>query len=190
VDAVGVLLSSAGLVALVYGIIKGGETSHWTSPQVLGAIFGGLAVLALFVLVERRTSHPSLDITLFRRPAFSASTVALGLTFFAMMGVTFFLTFYWQVVRGFAPLRAGLLVVPVSRGIAAIAPRSSRLVERFGARAVVAAGMLLPAGVFSLYTRVGLHTPVWIIEVLLLVWGIGGGLVMAPATTVAMSVVP
>jgi DHA2 family multidrug resistance protein-like MFS transporter len=189
-DPLGVLLSITGLVALVYGIIKGGETSHWTSTQVLLPIVGGALVLVAFVLLEMRTSHPALDVTLFRLPAFSASTVALGLTFFAMMGTTFFLTFYWQIVRGFEPLKAGLLVVPVSLGIAAMAPRSSKLVERFGARAVIATGMVISAAVFALYTRIELHTPVWQIEVLLLAWGLGGGMVMAPATTVTMSVVP
>ena len=188
-DPLGVLLSIAGLVALVYGIIKGGETSAWTSPQVLGSILGGLAVLGLFVLVEGRTTHPALDVTLFAKPAFSASTVSLALTFFAMMGTTFFFTFYWQIVRGFAPLRAGLLVVPVSLGIMAMAPRSARLVARFGARAVIAGGMLLTGTVFLLYTRIEQATPVWGIELLLLAWGMGGGLVMAPSTTVAMSVV-
>jgi MFS transporter, DHA2 family, multidrug resistance protein len=190
IDPLGVLLSIAGLVGLVYGIIKGGETAQWTSPQVLLPMVGGALVLALFVLIERRTSHPALDLTLFRRPEFSASSVALALTFFAMMGTTFFMTFYWQLVRGYAPLRAGLLVVPVSLGIAAMAPRSARLVERFGARAVIATGMVLTAGVFSLYTQIERDTPVWAIEVLLLVWGMGGGMVMAPATTVTMSAVP
>jgi DHA2 family multidrug resistance protein-like MFS transporter len=190
VDPLGVLLSIAGLVSLVYGIIKGGETAQWTSAQVLVPMLGGAAILVLFVLIERRTSHPSLDLTLFRKREFSASTVALALTFFAMMGTTFFLTFYWQIVRGYAPLRAGLLVVPVSLGIAAMAPRSSKLVERFGARAVITTGMVGTAVVFSLYTRFELHTPVWTIELLLLAWGLAAGMVMAPATTVTMSAVP
>jgi EmrB/QacA subfamily drug resistance transporter len=190
VDPLGVVLSIAGLVALVYGIIKGGEHGHWMTAEVLGSIIGGIAILVLFVWLEWRSRHPSLDVTLFRKPAFSASTVALALTFFAMMGTTFFLTFYWQVVRGFAPLKAGLLVVPVSLGIAAMAPRSAKLVERFGARNVIATGMVITAGVFLAYTQIEQHTPVWAIELLLLVWGLGGGMVMAPATTVTMSAVP
>ena len=189
-DPLGVVLSIAGLVLLVYGIIKGGEHGEWMTVQVLGTILGGIAILALFVWSQWRSSHPALDVTLFRKPAFSASTVALALTFFAMMGTTFFLTYYWQVVRGFAPLKAGLLVVPVSIGMAIMAPRSSKLVERFGARAVVATGMVVTAGVFLTYTQIEQHTPVWAVELLLLVWGFGGGMVMAPATTVTMSAVP
>jgi MFS transporter, DHA2 family, multidrug resistance protein len=190
VDPFGVVLSIAGLVLLVYGIIKGGEHGNWGSAQVLGAIFGGVAILVLFVWLEWRSRHPSLDVTLFRKPAFSASTAALALTFFAMMGTTFFLTFYWQVVRGYAPLRAGLLVVPVSIGIAFMAPRSAKLVERFGARNVIAAGMVITAAVFVTYTQIEQDTSVWAIELLLLAWGLGGGMVMAPATTVTMSAVP
>ena len=68
VDPLGVLLSIAGLVLLVYGIIKGGQDNEWSSPLVLGTMLGGLALLAVFAVVERRSPHPALDITLFRNP--------------------------------------------------------------------------------------------------------------------------
>ena len=69
IDPVGVLLSIAGLVLLVYGIIKGGQTTEWVSPEVWGTIAAGLVLLAAFVLYERRSDHPALDISLFRQPA-------------------------------------------------------------------------------------------------------------------------
>ena len=189
-DPVGVLLSIAGLVLLVYGIIKGGQSTDWFSPQVWGTIFGGVALLGLFVLLERRSTHPSLDISLFRKPQFAASTGAVGLTFFALMGSTFFLSFYLQSVRGYGALQAGLCLLGVAGGQVLAAPRSTKLAERFGARVVVGGGLLTVAACFAVYTVVDRGTPLWALEVLMFFQGFGMGNIMAPATNAVMGAVP
>src|SRR5579862_7892643 len=84
IDYVGVLLSIAGLVLLVYGIVQGGDTGSWVRPDVLGPVAGGLAILALFAWYEARIQHPSLDVRLFRDRRLSASIGSLGLVFFGM----------------------------------------------------------------------------------------------------------
>ncbi|WP_073262398.1 MFS transporter [Cryptosporangium aurantiacum] len=190
IDPFGVLLSIAGLSLLVYGIIHGGETTEWGSPAVLAPILGGIALVGLFVYVEARSSHPSLDVTLFKNAAFSAGAVSLGLVFFAMQGATFFLAYFWQAVRGYSPLEAGLLVVPVAVGIALAAPRSAKMAKRFGTRAVVAFGMTLVGLALGTYTFVGRDTPVWVIEIIVFALGFGMGNTMAPATEAVMSAVP
>ncbi|WP_344648027.1 MFS transporter [Cryptosporangium japonicum] len=190
IDPFGVLLSIAGLSLLVYGIIHGGETTEWGSPAVLGPILGGIALVALFVFVEVRSSHPSLDVTLFRNPAFSAGAVSIGLVFFAMQGATFFLAYFWQAVRNYSPLEAGLLVVPVAVGIALAAPRSAKMAQRFGTRVVVAFGMTLVGTALGAYTFVGRDTPIWVIEIIVFALGFGMGNAMAPATEAVMSAVP
>src|SRR5947207_8139394 len=111
VDFVGVGLSIAGLVALVYGVIDGGDHG-FGQPAPWGSIVAGLAMLAAFVAYERRIPFPSLDVRLFANPRFSASVAAVGLMFFAAMGAFFFLAFYLQLVRGYTPLSAGLLMTP------------------------------------------------------------------------------
>ena len=73
IDYVGVLLSIAGLVLLVYGIVQGGDIGSWVHPGVLGPIIGGLVILAVFGWWETRVAHPSLDVRLFRDPRLSAS---------------------------------------------------------------------------------------------------------------------
>ena len=99
----GVLLSIAGLVLLIYGIIKGGDSGAWLHrPSVLGPIAGGLAVLAVFVWYESRIAHPSLDVRLFRDPRLSSAVGAIALVFFALCGVFFFTGFYTQNVRGYS----------------------------------------------------------------------------------------
>jgi hypothetical protein len=97
VDYPGVLLSMARLVLLVYGVIRGGDIGSWLNKDVLGPIVAGLAVLAVFCWHESRTEYPSLDVRLFRDPRLSSAAVAIGLNFFAMTGVYFFMSFYLPV---------------------------------------------------------------------------------------------
>jgi EmrB/QacA subfamily drug resistance transporter len=189
VDPVGIALSVAGLFALVYGIIRGGDDS-FTDPLSYGGIAVGLVILVVFVAVERRTDNPSLDISLFRFPAFSASCAALTLAFFALFGVTFFLTFYLQFARDYSPFQAGLRLLPVALALAFFAPRSDALVQRIGAKATCAGGLLVVAVAFAMYQLIGLHTSIWLLEGLLFLQGAGMANIVAPATNALLSVVP
>ena len=190
IDVPGVLLSILALAGLVYGIIRGGSGRGWTTPGVLVPLIGGVLLLVLFVWLQRRSSHPALDVSLFRNPAFSAAAAALGLNFFALQGATFYLVYYLQGARGYSPLQSGAALIPVALGMAFMAPRSARLAERFGAKTVVASGFLLIALSFLGIQLLGLTTPVWLLLVVLSVQGLGMGAVMAPATESIMSVVP
>ncbi|MDT3397358.1 MFS transporter [Streptomyces sp. B1866] len=189
-DPLGVVLSVIGLVLLVYGIIKGGQLADFTDPQVLGTIGGGLAVLVLFVVHEKRGDHPAIDMAYFRRPAFSAAVVAVGLVFFALMGVTFFNVFYTQSVRGYSALQAGLLVLPLAAAQLFFAPRARLAVDRFGARAVCTAGMLLIAAAMSGFLLMDADTPIWVLEVMLFLQGVGMAHIMPPATVSIMQALP
>jgi EmrB/QacA subfamily drug resistance transporter len=189
-DPVGVVLSIAGLVALVYGIIEGGATGTWTAPQVLWPLVAGVVLLAVFVLHERRTTYPAFDVALFRNPAFSAAAVAISLAFFALMGATFFLTYYLQAHQGYSPLQAGLRLLPVAVALVVLAPRSTALAHRYGAKPVVTGGLLLVALSFAGYLLVGDDTSIWLVEGLLLIQGAGMANVMAPATESIMSALP
>jgi Na+/melibiose symporter-like transporter len=153
-------------------------------------LVGGLVFLALFVWLQKRSSHPALDVTLFRNPAFSAAAVALGLNFFALMGATFYLVYYLQGARGYGPLASGAALVPVAIGMALMATRSSGLASRFGVKAVVTGGFLLITTSFLGIQLLDLGSPVWLLIVVLSVQGLGMGAVMAPATESIMSVVP
>ncbi len=157
VDLVGVALTIVGLIAFVYGIIYGGDHS-FGDVRAWGMIALGVVVLAAFVRYEGRSDHPSLDVKLFRNPRFSASVGAVGLVFFAALGTLFFLTFYLQLVRGYSPLEAGLLVTPFAVAQIVFAPLSSEMVKRFGPKAVSAVGLALVAvgllGIATLGTNV------------------------------------
>ncbi|WP_367430882.1 MFS transporter [Streptomyces celluloflavus] len=189
-DPFGVLLSVVGLVLLVYGIIKGGQLADFTDPQVLGTVLGGLAVLSGFVLHQKRSDHPSIDIGYFRKPAFSAAVAAIALVFFALMGVTFFTVFYIQSVRGYTPLQAGLLILPLAAAQMIFAPRARLVVARFGSRAVCTVGMLLVAVTMSGMLLLDTDTPIWVLEVLFFVQGTGMAHIMPPVTVSIMQSLP
>ena len=175
IDYLGVALSIVGLVLVVYGIIQGGEKGSWVHWDVLGVTVAGLAVLGLFGWYETRLSHPSLDVKLFRDPRLSSAVGALGLVFFGMMGALFFLSFYLQSVRGYSPLSAGLLTLPFAAGQMLMAPRSARLVRRYGTKAVAATGLITVALALAGYLLLGVSTPIWVLGCHLLRAGRGHG---------------
>ncbi|WP_405819644.1 MFS transporter [Streptomyces sp. NBC_00838] len=190
VDPIGVLLSIVGLVLLVYGIIRAGELADFTDATVLASIIGGLAVLAAFVVHEKRSDHPSMDMSYFKKPAFSAAVAAIALVFFALMGVTFFSAFYLQSVRGYSALDSGLLIVPLAVAQMVFAPRARLVVDRFGARAVCTGGMLLVAAGLAAFALFDATTPVWVLCLVFFVQGTGMAHIMPPVTVTVMQALP
>ncbi|MEU6367231.1 MFS transporter [Streptomyces sp. NPDC046931] len=190
VDPVGVVLSVVGLVLLVYGIIKGGQLADFTDTKVLATIAAGLAVLALFVVFEKRSDHPSIDVTYFKNKVFSAAIAAIALVFFALMGVTFFSVFYTQSVRGYSPLQTGLLMLPLAAAQMIFAPRARLLVDRFGNRATTTAGMIVIAAMLAAFAALKADTPIWILEVVFFLMGTGMAHIMTPTSVVIMQALP
>ncbi|MDH6575005.1 MFS transporter [Kitasatospora sp. MAP5-34] len=189
-DPVGVLLSIIGLVALIYGIIKGGELADFTAVAAWGPVLGGVVALVLFVLHERRTEHPALDVTWFRKKQFSGSVAVVGLVFFALMGVSFFGVFYTQSVRGYSALQAGVLMLPLAAAQLVFAPRARLVVDRFGVRATCAGGMALISVAFLGYLLLGVHTSIWLLVGIGFLMGAGMAHVMPPVTVAIMGSLP
>ncbi|WP_404188220.1 MFS transporter [Streptomyces tauricus] len=190
IDPVGVVLSVIGLVLLVYGIIKGGQLADFTDVKVLATIGAGLAVLVGFVVHEKRSDHPSIDIDYFKNKVFSAAISAIALVFFALMGVTFFSVFYTQSVRGYSPLQTGLLMLPLAVAQLVFAPRARLVVDRFGNRATTTAGMLTIAAMLAAFAALDADTPIWILEVIFFLMGTGMAHIMTPTSVVIMQALP
>jgi EmrB/QacA subfamily drug resistance transporter len=189
-DPVGVLLSVVGLVLLVYGIIKGGELADFTDPMVLLTIAAGLLVLVAFVVFERRSDHPSLDVTYFKNKTFSAAMTAIALVFFALMGVTFFGVFYTQSVRGYSPLQSGMLMLPLAVAQMIFAPRARLVVDRFGNRATTTAGLILIAVTLAVFATFEADTPIWLLELDFFLMGTAMAHIMTPTSVVIMQALP
>jgi Na+/melibiose symporter-like transporter len=112
------------------------------------------------------------------------------LAFFSLSGAFFFTSFYTQNVRGYSPLHAGLLTIPLAAGQLLLAPRTAALSRRFGAKLVVTTGLLVVALALIGYHLLGVTTSVWLLEAVFLIQGAGMGMVMPVATEGVMSVVP
>ncbi|WP_072802492.1 MFS transporter [Rhodococcoides yunnanense] len=190
IDPFGVILSIVALVVLVFGIIEGGNTNDWLQWRSLGAIVLGVVLLTLFVVLERRSSHPTIDVTLFKNRQFSAGTISIALVFFSLMGATFYLAYYLQAIRGYTPLAAGVALIAVAAGVMISASQATRLADRFGARYVAGFGLTLFAFAMLSYGLVGETTPQWVVEVQMFFLGSGMGLTMTPATNAIMGAVP
>ena len=189
-DPVGVVLEVVGLVLVIYSIIKAGDAGSVRPVQVWATFVVGAATLAFFVWFEQRSDHPTLDIALFKDPRFSAAVGSIGLVFFALLGTLFFMVFYLQSVRGYSPLQSGVRLLPFAIAQILSAPRSPKLVRRFGAKAVCTGGLLLVTATFIGYTALGQHTSIWVLEALFFVQGVGMGNIMPPATESIMASVP
>ncbi|WP_031002154.1 MFS transporter [Streptomyces sp. NRRL F-5727] len=143
-DIAGVVLLALGLLAVVFGVVKG-ETWGWTSGGTLGAIAGGLVVLVLFGRYETRAASPLLPMRLFRSPALTIGTIITALNFFILLGVIFFVMLYLQNVRGFTPVEAGVRTLPLSLASVVASPLGAALTDRFGPRLTMPLGMVLQA---------------------------------------------
>ena len=189
-DARAVPVAVAGLVLVVYGLIRAGETSRWTSPVVVASLCVGVAVLALFAWLEARSRRPALDPGWFRHPAFSSGVAAMTLVSFSLFGIMLFGTYYLQFERGFSPLRAGALLLPLAVAIGVFAPLSDGLTGRFGRKAVCATGLGLVGVAMGWFGFITAGTSLLNLESLLFLLGVGMGLAMAPATTAILQSLP
>ncbi|TDC10226.1 DHA2 family efflux MFS transporter permease subunit [Nonomuraea longispora] len=189
-DPLGVALSIVGLVAIVYGIIRGGALATVFSAEVLVPTVFGLAVLGVFVWWERRIDHPVFDVRNFANVRFSSAIGMMGIVFFAMMGGMFFLTFYLQIVLGFTPVQAGALMIPFAAAQLIFAPLSQRVNERFGAKLSATVSLIVVTMALGSYALMDQNTPILLIEIVFFVQGAAMANIMPPATTAIMESLP
>src|SRR4051794_28223746 len=141
VDWPGTLTFSGALFALVYALIRG-NAEQWSAP-IIACLAGAVVLLVAFVVVERGSEHPMLDLSLFRKPAFvGASTAAFVLTA-SMFAMFLYLTLYMQNILGYSALQSGLRFMPVTLLSFLVAPVSGKLAERIGVRWLIGVGLML-----------------------------------------------
>ncbi|HZE04513.1 MAG TPA: MFS transporter, partial [Solirubrobacteraceae bacterium] len=185
IDRAGTLLACAGMFAIVYGFAHAATKSGsagWTDPQTIGFLIVGLALLAAFVVVERRVAQPLLPLRVVTDRNRGGAYAAMFLASIGMFGVFLFLTYYLETILGYSPITTGLAFLPltglvmVSAGLA-----NTVLMSRVSPRVLVPLGLLIGAAGMALLTRIGLHSAYLstILPPLLLV-AVGLGLVFAP----------
>jgi EmrB/QacA subfamily drug resistance transporter len=151
-DVAGATLVTAGLFAVTYGIVRV-ESLGWGALGVLGPLSAGIALLALFVLVEGRYSRaPLVPLSIFRMRQLRAANLVVLLMYSALFALWFFLTLYLQRVHGYSPLQAGAAFLPMTLGVVLGSTAAPRLIPRYGLRTVVTGAMVMATAGMLLLT--------------------------------------
>ena len=167
-----------------------GPLHGWSSARTLGGFALAAVLLAGFVIRERSTDEPMLDVRLFANPRFTAASGSVTVAFFSLFGFIFLMTQYFQFVRAYSPLSTGVHLLPVAISVAIGSTLGTRLAVRLGTKAIVTAGLVLQAG-FYFWVASDL-TPTLsygLIAIQMVVFGLGMGLTSAPATESIMGAV-
>jgi predicted MFS family arabinose efflux permease len=166
----------------VFGIVKA-QTYGWGSARTIALLAGGVALLAAFLLIERRSVAPLMRLSIFRVRTLAVADSVLLLVASGMFGMFFFASLYVQEILGYSPLRAGLAFLPVTAGIMIGAGLAQQLIRRFGVRNVALGGIVLAAIGMGVLTRLPVHgSYVGNLLVGLLPMSIGMGLTFVPIT--------
>jgi MFS family permease len=203
IDWLGNATFAVGLIALLTGIVYsllpyGGHPTGWTNPWVLAGIFGGLAVLGLFVWIETRVPEPMFRLSLFRIRAFTAGNIAGLLGALGRGGMQFMLIIWlqgiWLPQHGYSfertPLWAGIYMIPLTAGFLLLGPISGILSDRFGARLFATAGLIVSGVTFLLLELLPINfSYVWF-AFLVFLFAVGMGLFFSPSQAAVMNSLP
>jgi EmrB/QacA subfamily drug resistance transporter len=180
-DVAGLVLSAAGLGTLVYTLIEAPDRG-WSTPATLAGFVVTALLFAAFAVRERRAPEPMLDLRLFGNRRFTAASLAVTVAFFSLFGFIFLITQYFQFVRGYGALEAGVRTLPVAASIAAGSVAGTIAVVRLGNRMVVTAGLLSLTVAYAWIATASATTSYLQISCQMVVLGLGMGLTSAPAT--------
>jgi EmrB/QacA subfamily drug resistance transporter len=186
-DLGGLVIASAGLFAIVWGLVRANQQG-WTSPEILGTLTGGVAIMVAFVLYELRVKAPMLPIHYFRNRTFSAANAASMFMFFGMFGSVFLLAQFFQTVQGLSPLDAGLRILPWTAMPIIVAPTAGALSDRINGRTLMAIGLALQgAGLLWIGHVITPTAPYSAFIIPFVLSGIGMGMFFAPVANVVLS---
>ena len=189
-DLPGALLATSGMLLLIYALVRAPEIG-WRATETVTTLALAVAVLAAFVVNERRARNPLVPFSIFRIEGLAAANLTQLITFGGLYSMFFFLSLYMQGVLGYSPSHTGLAYLPLTAGFMVSAAIATPLVPRVGTKPVIAAGALIAAG--GLYFLS--HVPVdgaFLGDLLpgILIVALGAGAVFTGVTTAATDGVP
>jgi EmrB/QacA subfamily drug resistance transporter len=188
-DLPGVGLVSAGLLGIVWGLVRG-NAHGWTSPGIVLPLAAGAALVLAFLAWEQRASSPMLPLRFFRNRTFALTNIASLLMFFGMFGSIFLLAQFFQTVQHYSPLQSGLRILPWTAMPTFIAPIAGALSDRIGGNRLMTVGLALQAG--GLAWIAALQSPTvsyGTLVVPFILSGAGMALFFAPVANVVLSTV-
>ena len=188
-DIPGLVLSAATMAVLVFTLIEA-PGYGWTAARSIAGFAASAVLLVAFIVRERSTAHPMLDVRLFRNMRFSAASGAVTISFFTLFGFIFLITQYFQFVRSYSPLSTGLHLLPVALSVGAGSVAGTQLAVRLGTKLVVTTGMVAMAGFYAwVAVTTSLTLSYSVIAAQMVVYGLGLGLTSAPATESIMGAI-
>ena len=188
-DTAGLFALVFGLVAVVLGLMQGGDWG-WSSPMTLAFLAGGAVLLAVFVVIEARQKAPLIQVRLFRNATFTGANLAIFAGQFGQIAVVVFIAIYLQHVLGMSPLNAGLALLPGVLALPFAPIVAGRLSDRFGARRPVLVGTLLfGLSLFGIAGAVSAESYGLLVGPLIL-WGCTMPMLYVPTRRAVMAVVP
>lgn len=188
IDVPGMVTLGLGLFGLLWGMTK--LATNPPDAEMLGYLFGGAAVLVVFVLVERRVPEPMVNLSLFAIPTMSPSLLAALFQALANFAVLFLVIIYLQGVRHLSPVHASLLLVPGYLVGGAVGPLAGRLADRVGAVAPATGGLAVQVVALAIFAQLGVSTPLWVVVVASIVNGLGGSSFFPANNSAVMKVAP
>jgi EmrB/QacA subfamily drug resistance transporter len=188
-DWAGLVTFSSALFLLVFGVLRG-NGEGWSSPEIVGSLAVGAALLAAFAAIELRSSSPLLDLRLFRVPAFTGASLASFAVAASVFSMLLYVVLYLQNVLGLSPLEAGVRLLPITAMAFIFSPLAARLSERVPLRALIGVGLGVAGA--GLLVAHGLDADSEWTALLpgMLLMGAGIGLVNPTVSEAAIGVVP
>jgi MFS family permease len=189
----------AVLIGIVYGLLPyGGHSMGWTSPFVLSVVFGGLAMLGVFMVIEHRVENPMFQLHLFRIRAYAAGVVASFFSALGRGGLQFMLIIWlqgiWLPQHGYdfarTPLWAGIAMIPLTVGFLISGPISGVLSDRLGARGIATIGLAGSAVCYLLLELLPMNFDYLEFGVILFVFSLFAGMFFTPNQTAVMNSLP
>lgn len=187
-DVVGLSLGTGMLIAVTYSLIESNQRG-WTDPLIAGGLAAAALLLVAFIAWERRAEDPMMPLSLYRIPAFATGSVVAFAISFGMFGTFFFFSLYFQIVRGYSALQAGVRFLPITGVLIFVAPTAGKIAQRYGSRWPLTFGLTLAGTGLVLMSRVTVDTPYIQLAPVLAMMGIGMGSTMTPMTAAVMNAV-
>ncbi|MEU6539038.1 MFS transporter [Streptomyces sp. NPDC047000] len=188
-DWPGQITAALAITSLVHGVIQGGAGSFGDTQVVVALVVAGVSGV-LFVLAERRSSHPMLDLALFRSPGFAVTTLVAMVTFLAMIGFFFVLSLYFGMVQHLDTLGTAWRLLLVTGAALIVSGIAGRMMHRVSPRLMITTGLLLVTAALLTLLGAEADTSFGSLGWRLVVLGLGMGLVTTPMTATAVASVP
>jgi EmrB/QacA subfamily drug resistance transporter len=188
-DLPGLGTSALGLFALTYGLIEA-NSYGWTSARIVGSFVVAVVALASFVMIERRSRFPMLDLSLFRSGTYTGANLTMLLVALAMFGVFFFVSLYMQNILGYSAVQAGAAFLPMTLLIILVAPIAGKTSDRFGSRWLMTIGMVLLGVQLLYFSQLSATSSFWNLLPGFILGGFGMAMAMTPTAAAATRAVP